>query len=598
MTTEAIIQQISKISHIVGPLSGLSHYPQQLAAPLADHLWQSTIFALLAASLTLLLKRNAARLRFHIWLIASLKFLIPFAVLERVGHDLFPALTRISPSSFAFAVEPAGRPSDHATATLLALTLREQLPALITTALTILWTLGSALLLLLWCQKWHKVVQMQRAAQLLTNGVEIDCMQSVARAIGIRPIPILLVSSRLEPGVFGLFRPVLLWPAGMSAQLSEAQLQSILAHELCHASRRDNLIAAIQMFIETIFWFHPLVWWLGSRQVEERELACDEAVLALGNEPAAYAEAILKACRFCVESPLACVAGVNRSNLNSRIRRIMKSHQVTPLSTSRKSTLGALAIATITGPLLLGAAYTPTALTPSTLSNISSAPVHVTSLKRSSPGSGSMMLIKHPAGGTSITNITVRDLIELAYNLKDYQLTGGPAWIDKDRFDLAFTGGAPSGAMQSMASNAALRQILADQFHLVLHQEKKPGQVFALVISQGGAKFATVTLPDAPGTHEPMLSERSIIKNGQGHINITGGPGGLADTLSAQVGRPILDDTGLTGIYKIDFHWATTSASAATLSADLQQQLGLSLVPKQGPIQNSVVESVTKPAGS
>jgi bla regulator protein BlaR1 len=595
MTTLSITQRL------IGPPISLSHYPQQLAAPLANHLWQSTVFALLAATLTLLLKRNSARVRFHVCLVASLKFLIPFAAVERVGHGIFPALTRSSPDGFAFAFERAGQTLDHAATPILALTWREPRPGLITTALTILWALGSAKTLILWWHKWHKVCRMQRAAKSLTSGIEVERMQTLARAVGIRPMPILLVSSRLEPGIFGLFRPVLLWPAGMSAQLSDAQLQSILAHELWHARRRDNLIAAIQMFIETIFWFHPLVWWLGSRQVEERELACDEAVLALGNEPAVYAEAILKACRFCVESPLACVAGVNGSNLNTlntRIRRIMKSQQVTPLSISRKFTIVALAMATITGPLLLGAASTPAALAHSALSGIPSGPVHVTSLKRSSPGSGTMTLINHPASGTSITNITVRDLIELAYNLKDYQLTGGPTWIDKDHFDLAFTGGAPSGAMQSIASNAALRQILADQFHLVLRQETKSGQVFALVISQGGAKFATVTPPNAPGTTEPMLSERSLLKNGQGQINITGGPGGLADTLSAQVGRPILDNTGLTGIYKIDFHWATASASAATISADLQQQLGLALVPKQGPVQNSVVESVTIPAGS
>jgi beta-lactamase regulating signal transducer with metallopeptidase domain len=51
---------------------------------------------------------------------------------------------------------------------------------------------------------------------------------------------------------------------------------------MCHVRRRDNLFAAVHMAVEAIFWFHPLVWWIGSRLLEERELACDEEVLRMG----------------------------------------------------------------------------------------------------------------------------------------------------------------------------------------------------------------------------------------------------------------------------------------------------------------------------
>ena len=72
----------------------------------------------------------------------------------------------------------------------------------------------------------------------------------------------------------------------------------------------DNLTAAVHMVVEGIFWFHPLVWWIGSRLVDERERACDEEVVRLGSEPQVYAESILKTCQFYVESPLSCVPGV------------------------------------------------------------------------------------------------------------------------------------------------------------------------------------------------------------------------------------------------------------------------------------------------
>ena len=77
------------------------------------------------------------------------------------------------------------------------------------------------------------------------------------------------------------------------------------------------------MIVEAVFWFHPLVWWISARLMEERERACDEGVLELGSEPQVYAESILKTCEFCVESPLACVSGVTGADLKKRIVRIM-----------------------------------------------------------------------------------------------------------------------------------------------------------------------------------------------------------------------------------------------------------------------------------
>ncbi len=86
--------------------------------------------------------------------------------------------------------------------------------------------------------------------------------------------------------------------------------------------------------------------------------------------------------------------------------------------------------------------------------------------------------------------------------------------------------------------------------------------------------------------------------DGQGQVVLTGGPGGLADTLSSRVNQPIIDKTGFTGTYDINFHWSTASVSPDSLSPDLQQQLGLSLVPREGPVQTSVIESVINPASS
>ncbi len=99
------------------------------------------------------------------------------------------------------------------------------------------------------------------------------------------------------------------------------QFEAIVAHELtCHVERRDNLSSAIRHagrgFIGS--WFDPVVWWIQSRLIEERERACDEAVLRMGSDPEDYAQGIVTVCKFYLKSPLPCVSGSNRAPISKR----------------------------------------------------------------------------------------------------------------------------------------------------------------------------------------------------------------------------------------------------------------------------------------
>lgn len=143
-------------------------------------------------------------------------------------------------------------------------------------------------------------------------------------------------------------------PEGIRGRLSEAQLDAIIAHELCHVHRRDNLTAAVHMLVEAVFWFYPPVWWIGARLLEEREQACDEAVLESLCEPLEYAEGILSVCKSYVEAPISCVSGVAGSDLQKRIVRIM-AHQVTHrLDLSRKVFLSLAAMFVVVVPVTVG----------------------------------------------------------------------------------------------------------------------------------------------------------------------------------------------------------------------------------------------------
>jgi hypothetical protein len=122
---------------------------------------------------------------------------------------------------------------------------------------------------------------------------------------------------------------------------------------------RDNLAAALHMLVETFFWFHPLVWWIERRLVDERERACDEEVLRVVGEPEAYAQGILNVCKFYKQFPLACVSGVTGSNLKRRIEEIMTNRMIQRLGVGRTLLLAAACVAAIAAPIAFGMVRMP-----------------------------------------------------------------------------------------------------------------------------------------------------------------------------------------------------------------------------------------------
>jgi uncharacterized protein (TIGR03435 family) len=323
------------------------------AAPLLRHLWQSTVFTAGVWLLTRALRRNAAWLRYRLWMIASLKFLLPLSLLiaagarlaplahverarpkiatvvEGVSQPLLQAWPADATANFALAGTAAGRAAAH--------TSTDWLPLL----LLGVWAAGTMLLLGRWMRSW------------LALGAAVRRGEPMTLADGTRA---LLMTESVEPGIVGIMRPVLVLPRGIAERLSAEQLDAIVAHELSHMRRRDNLTAVLHMAVEALFWFYPLVWWLGARLVEERERTCDEAVLEGMRQPIAYAEGILNVCKFYVEVPLSCVSGVTGSDLRQRIARILSGQGIRKLNPWRKLLLALAGLAAVGMPLALGAA--------------------------------------------------------------------------------------------------------------------------------------------------------------------------------------------------------------------------------------------------
>lgn len=327
---------------------------------LADHLWQSTLFALAAGLLAWALRRNRAQQRYWLWLAASLKFLVPFSLLAIAGSWLARMLewdTREAPvyrlaggiygpftRSFALAdsMMPRGMAASH---------FLSYLPMLLAVA----WLCGFAVVLAVWVSRWRGVARAIRKATPLRVGREIEALRRLERKAGVRvPVPVLQTDRSFEPAVFGVLSPVLLWPEGISAHFDDAHLEGVLAHELWHVRRRDNLTATLHAAVQAVFWFHPLTWWLGAKLVEERERACDEKVLEWGSERAKYAESILKTCQFCVGFSLTCLSSVTGADLKKRIVQVMTHQATAKLRASQKALLGTAATLAVTLPVVFG----------------------------------------------------------------------------------------------------------------------------------------------------------------------------------------------------------------------------------------------------
>jgi uncharacterized protein (TIGR03435 family) len=601
-------------------------------SPWANHLWQSTLFAAVAWLLTLALRKNRAAVRYWIWLAASAKFLIPFSLLVSAGAQLgWRTAPAVAQPRFSFVMEEIAQP--------FALSAPTPLPAATAPTLNPLpailfgvWLCGVAMGAIFWLRWWRRIRAIQRAATPLPLNLPIRVMSSTAR---------------LEPGVVGIVRPVLLLPEGIAEHLTPPQLEAILAHELRHVQRRDNLTAAIHMVVETLFWFHPLVWWIRGRLVEERELACDEGVLRLGSEPQVYAESILKVCEFYLASPVACAAGVTGGELKKRIEAIMSNRSALRLNFARKMMLVTAGLTALAAPLVVG---------------ISNAPAIRAQSAQTRPGRG----LRPPAfevasiklnpdcvigdGRSSQSPVSfnlpclpLRGLLRMAYSAqvgavfpsRRLEVLGGPDWLDTDRYIISAK--AAGAASPAEMVGPMLQALLEERFKVKVHKESRDAPVYELTVAKNSPKLQ----PTKDGSCTPMDLNNlpRNVKRGDAMPKYCGGGGERSNgvslisdwygvsmaelagrMVSSHVDRPVIDKTGLTGRFDVhleftpdnaisgagtvrlngvdrpDLPGPSTDPTGPSIFTALQEQLGLKLSPARGSLEVIVIDHAERPS--
>jgi bla regulator protein blaR1 len=266
----------------------------------------------------------------------------------------------------------------------------------------------------------------------------------------------------------------------------------------------------------------------------------------------------------------------------------------------------------------------------------------VASIKPNNSGDGRVMMQNQP-GRFIATNVTLRLLIRNAYQLQDFQITGGPGWMASDHFDInakvpdefrAMAPPAPGsgpGPLQLM-----IRALLADRFKLVVHNETKDSPIYALILARsdgklgpglkksdtdcaamfaaGRARGGAMPPPGPPQPGEPMPCG---IRIGPGNMAVGGASlSQVANSLGMFAGRIVLDRTGLTGNFDFSLTWTpdqmpqrppgapegppqfngvAVDPNGPSLFTAVQEQLGLKLDSQRGPVEVLVIDRAEKP---
>jgi uncharacterized protein (TIGR03435 family) len=253
------------------------------------------------------------------------------------------------------------------------------------------------------------------------------------------------------------------------------------------------------------------------------------------------------------------------------------------------------------------------------------------SVRPNNSGEPGAMIRRQPGGRFNAVNVTARFLITFAYQLQPFQLVGGPGWLGNDRFDVVakMEGDPPpmppgSGPDQMML---AMRALLAERFKLVVHRETREIDIYALVVARADGQLGPALKPSVvdcaaemaragrggapaapPGPNDPFrCGSRQI----SGRIQFSGMPISVfGNGIAGQVGRMVIDRTGLAGVWDFELTFAPerpigavgpgveappVDPDAPTLFTAVQEQLGLKLEPTKGPVDVVVIDSIEPP---
>jgi len=462
-------------------------------------------------------------------------------------------------------------------------------------------------------------------------------------------VPLRESTDVVVPIAVGLLRPAIILPTGWrswSPQIREA----VLAHELAHLRRNDLWVSALARVVKCLFWFHPLAWWVSRKVSELAEQACDAAALEIVGDPAEYSRVLLQ---FASEvnltryrARLPGLAMADSSGLGKRIDKVFelsagkmrrlarpgavlglmglpvmclaatvgfgesRAHQVLitpPVPASAMTFVAQAQPARSPKPVAVAAPAEPKLHFEVASVKIAGPPVNGELCWGGCGGPGS----PYPESQNQILyrHFTLKKILMRAFGVKDFRISG-PASLDTAVYDIAATA-APGTTLEQFQQ--MLQNLLAERLNLKVHYETKDFvSAYDLIVASGGPKLQeTPSAPDRLFADLPGVLFVNVqggfmvldnVSNSVSDTHAATSVSTLARVLAAIQRTPVVDRTGWTGTYDIDyrqftlFRWVPGAKrpdepNLENLRAALEP-LGLTLEEKRVPLDVVVVDQV------
>jgi uncharacterized protein (TIGR03435 family) len=421
-----------------------------------------------------------------------------------------------------------------------------------------------------------------------------------------RSAKLLLSEDISSPMAVGFWRPAVILPMALPDQLETAELEHVLLHETAHIARKDDWTNLAGRVLGAALALHPVAVWI-LRQIErEREMACDDWVVARTGAAKPYAASLarmfeLRWSRRNDPPHLKLASGIfgGSACIGDRIEMLLKrGREFSP----RVSPLRLLAGTAILLVLVLAGSLAPRwiALAQGRLS-------FETASVKPFIGSSRIPATFHtlPGGRVSIGGYPLQNIIAEAYGIPEERIEGRREWMNLARFDIDAKAAGEPGKEEI---KSMLRSLLEDKFELKVHSETRELPGFVMTAAKDGLKlnpwkegscvvadFYSQPLPSSTGIPSPKYcgTGRFYCKEGC-RWNADGiDMAHVADTLSSMMMRaPVIDKTGFTGRFDVDLEWTQDRVSLGSFATAIAERLGLQLTPTTGPIDFLILDQV------
>jgi bla regulator protein blaR1 len=277
-----------------------------------------------------------------------------------------------------------------------------------------------------------------------------------------------------------------------------------------------------------------------------------------------------------------CVSGVTGANLKRRIEETMTHRAAHNLTNWKRAVLAAGGLAAVVGSIAIGVLFAPAG-------RAQSRPTFEVASVKPSNSDASSSGIHTGHGRLDGNNVTLKRCIMGAYGVGPHQVFGGPDWMESDRFEITAKADQPTGGDDVLM--LMLQSLLAERFHLVVRRETRTIPALVLEVAKNGPKLEKAEAGEA-GTNTSTSNTGRFIDAHNISMDL------FAKVLARQMELPVVNGTGLEGVFNFKLQWSPQSQAVEGVSifTAIQEQLGLRLHSRKAPVEILVIEHVEKPS--